>query len=80
MESITATEAKAVGKLMDRVVQTGEPIAIRRTGRPQVVVIAWRKWNQLLYMTKAELGQPRDETRDELMLTGAERSRATAAS
>lgn len=63
---------------MDRVVQSGEPIAIRRTGRPQVVVIAWRKWNKLLFMTKAELGQPQDETRNELMMSGAERSAATA--
>ena len=80
MNSITATEAKKIGKLMDRVVQSGEPIAIRRNGRPQAVVIAWRRWNPLLYLTKIELGMPKDEARQEILTSGEERSRATARS
>lgn len=67
MDSITATEAKKVGQLMDRVVQTGEPIAIKRSGRPQVVVVPWRKWNKQLYLEKASLGMPIEEARDELL-------------
>ena len=62
---------------MDDVVQSGEPIAIRRSGRPQVVVVPWRKWNSECYLTKASLGQPVEEARDELMMTGAERARST---
>ena len=80
MESISATNAKKIGQLMDRVVQSGEPIAIKRSGRPQVVVVPWRKWNKQCYLTKADLGQPREETREELMLSGAERAKKTAAS
>ncbi len=57
MESITATEAKKIGQLMDDVVQSGSPIAIRRSGRPQVVVVPWRRWNRLNYLVRADLGQ-----------------------
>ena len=78
MESVTATDAKKIGQLMDRVVQSGEPVAIRRSGRPQVVVVPWRKWNKECYLTKASLGQPMEEARDELMMSGEERSRKTA--
>lgn len=63
MESITATAAKKIGELMDGVVQTGEPVAIRRSGRPQVVVVAWRKWNKQCYLARANLGQPMEEAK-----------------
>ena len=61
MESITATDAKKIGQLMDRVVQSGEPVAIRRSGRPQVVVVPWRKWNTQAWVSREALGQPREK-------------------
>ena len=61
MDSITATEAKKIGQLMDRVVQSGEPVAIRRSGRPQVVVVPWRKWNEQAWVSRTQLGQTREQ-------------------